>query len=319
MKIVVLDGYRLNPGDNPWTELDQHGDVVVHDRSTRGEAIARAADAEVIVVNKVAVTAEMMDQLPNLKMVALTSTGYDCVDIKAAKEHGVTVCNVPVYGTDSVAQFVFALLLQLCHHVGLHDTAIREGEWEQEGDFSFWKTQQIELAGRTMGIIGFGRIGHRVGELANAFGMHVLATKRSEKPAPEYQPFEWVEQDELIARSDVISLHCSLNDQTRGMVDAGFLKRAKTTAMLINTSRGDLVVEADLTAALNNDQFGAAGLDVATQEPIQPDNPLLTAKNCIITPHMAWATLSARQRLMKSTIDNVAAFVRGQPTNVVGD
>ncbi|MBI2824028.1 MAG: D-2-hydroxyacid dehydrogenase [Planctomycetia bacterium] len=316
-KIVVLDGATLNPGDNPWTDLEALGNVVVYDHSLAETVVSRSRGATVLVINKVKLSREFFQQVPDVRFVAVTATGADCVDVAAAREHGVPVSNVPIYGTDSVAQFAFALLLHLCHHVGLHDRAVHEGEWSRSADFCFWRTPLVELAGRTMGIVGFGRIGRRVGELAHAFGMHVLAFDLRRGQAPDYQPFAWAELQELFARSDVISLHCPSTPETHGIVNRDLLRRARPQTVLINTSRGDLVVEADLAAALDSGRLAAAAVDVVSQEPIRPDNPLLRAKNCVITPHIAWATLAARRRLMESTVANIANFLAGTPTNIV--
>jgi glycerate dehydrogenase len=315
--IVVLDGATLNPGDNPWTKLEAIGQVVVYDRSPPSTIAMRARDASVVVVNKVKLSREFFEQAPTVRFVAVTATGTDCVDSVAARERGVPVANVPIYGTDSVAQFVFALLLNACHHVDLHNQAVHDGEWGRAADFCFWKTPLLELAGRTIGIVGFGRIGRRVGDLAHAFGMSVLAHNPHRGPVPSYEPFAWVELEELFVRSDVISLHCPATPQTRGIVNRQLLGHVRPHAVLINTSRGDLIVEADLATALDRGQLAAAAVDVASAEPIRPDNPLLKAKNCVITPHIAWATLAARQRLMAATVQNVANFLAGNPTNVV--
>jgi glycerate dehydrogenase len=250
-------------------------------------------------------------------MVAVTATGYDCVDVQAARAQGIVVSNVPVYGTASVAQHIFALLLHIIHRVDVHDAAIRAGEWSARGDFSFWKSGLTELAGKTLGIVGFGRIGRNVAHVGHAFGMLVLANTRSPKNRPSFEPFDWSSLEALVERADVVSLNCPLTDETRGMINAGLLKRFKPTAILINASRGALVVEADLAAALNAGSLAAAGLDVVQVEPIPPDSPLLAARNCFLTPHLAWATLEARQRLMQITVDNVAGFLRGEPIHVV--
>lgn len=317
MKIVVLDGYTLNPGDNPWTRLEALGEVSVFDRTPPDQVVSRAQSADVLVINKVRLSDDVLEKLPDLKLITVTATGYDCVDVGAARGRGVLVCNVPIYGTDSVAQFVFAQLLHLCHQVGMHDAAVRAGEWAKSGDFSFWKSPLVELAGLTMGIIGFGRIGRRSGELAHAFGMRVLANDQFKGALPDYQPFAWAEIDEVCRSSDVISLHCNLTSENKGLVNREFLSRVKPSCVLINASRGGLVVEADLAEALNHGRLAAAALDVVSSEPIRSDNPLLSARNCLITPHIAWATRSARQRLMTTTAENIAGFAAGKPTNVV--
>ena len=316
-KIVVLDGYTLNPGDNPWTKLEEHGRVVVHDRTPENSVVERSLGTEVLIVNKVKLTRDVLEQLPELKLIAVTATGFDCVDIQAARERDIPVCNVPVYGTDSVAQFVFAHLLHHCHNVALHDREVRAGEWARAGDFSFWKTPQVELVGMTMGIVGFGRIGRRVGELAHAFGMKVIAHDVVRGPEPAYQPFEWSELEELVRRADVVSLHCLLTSENTGMVNSDLLACFKEGAFLINASRGGLVNEEDLAGGLQSGKLSGAALDVVSTEPIMPDNPLLQADNCTISPHMAWSTLAARRRLLETTAENVTDFYAGKSTNVV--
>lgn len=317
MNIVVLDGYTLNPGDNPWTALNALGELDVHDRTEPAEVTVRGKDANVLVVNKVRISKEHLQRLPELKLIAVTATGYDCVDAVAAKKKSVLVCNVPVYGTDSVAQFVVAQMLQLCHRLDLHDAAVRQGVWKERGDFSFSLTGQIELVGKTIGIVGFGRIGRRVAQLADALGMRVVAHTRTAQDAPNYDGFAFVSLEALAREADVISLNCPLTHQTNGIINGAFLSRCKPTAMLINASRGALVNESDLAHALSAGKLAGAALDVVSTEPIGLDNPLLEAPNCIITPHMAWASLEARKRLMQSTVENVAAFQRGEAQNVV--
>ena len=317
MRIVVLDGHTLNPGDNPWDPLKALGELTVYERTSAEEIVPRTAGADIAVTNKVPFSAEALQALPGLKFIAVTATGYDCVDVAAARRQGVVVSNVPEYATDAVAQFVFALLLELCHHVAYHNALVRAGQWAQCPDFAFWNWPLIELAGKTMGIVGFGRIGRRVGELAHAFGMAVVACDRHRADRPDYEPFRWLELEELFAAADVVSLHCPQTDSTRGLVDRALLDRMKPSAFLINTARGGLVVEQDLADALNADRIAGAAVDVVSAEPIRIDNPLLSAKNCIITPHIAWATLAARRRLMAATAENIRAFLAGRPINVV--
>ncbi len=319
IRIVVLDGSTLNPGDNPWTPIAEQGQFELHQESMPEQIVPRlAGEDSIAVINKVRLDADQIAQLPNLKMIAVTATGYDCVDVDATANAGIPVCNLPAYGTDSVAQYTFALLLELCHHVALHSDAVFDGEWQRCEAFSFWKTQQIELAGLTLGIIGCGRIGRRVAEIANVFGMRVLGlTRHPETAASPDGLFEWATLDEIAAQSDVVSLHCALNAESRGIVNADFLSRMKPSAFLINTSRGPLVDDAALADALNRDVIAGAALDVVTREPIVPDNPLLQAKNCLITPHMAWSMLAARQRMMNRTADNIREFLAGKPQNVV--
>ncbi len=316
MKIVILDAHPLSQ-NGAWTPLTALGEVEVYDHSSDEEVRVRARDATVLITNRAAVTADVIEQAAALRFIAVSFTGYDCVDMEAARRHGIVVANVPEYGTNSVAQFVFALLLELCHHVGLHSQAVRAGEWARCPAFSFWKTPLMELAGKVMGLVGFGRIGRRVGELAHAFGMRVMAFDRLRSAPPAYQPFAWADLDEVFARADVISLHCPLTAETAGLVDRQRLRRMKSSAFLLNTARGGLVVEHDLAQALYEGRLAGAAVDVVSREPIRPDNPLLEARNCLITPHIAWATREARKRLLATTISNVVNFLNGLPTNVV--
>ena len=316
VKIVVLDGYTLAADGNSWDALCQLGDLEVYDRSSEVEVVARSLHATVLVTNKAPVRAVAIEQASHLRLIAVSATGHDCVDLVAARQRGIAVANVPEYGTQSVAQFVFALLLELCHHVGLHAEAVRAGEWSRSPEFCFWKTPLMELSGKTMGIVGFGRIGRRVGEIAHSFGMEVLACSRSRSAPPAYPSFAWVELEELLARADVITLHCPLTAETAGLVNRQRLRLVKPGAFLINTSRGGLVVEEDLAEALDAGRLAGAAVDVVSREPIRPDNPLLGARNCLLTPHIAWATCEARQRLLDATIANVASFLAGRPTNL---
>jgi glycerate dehydrogenase len=317
MRIVVLDGYTLNPGDNPWDPIRPLGELVVHDHTAESDVVARAAGAEIVLTNKTPISAAAIEALPQLRFISVLATGYNIVDTAAAAKRGIAVSNVPIYGTDSVAQFVMALLLEMVQHVGLHDSAVKAGEWTRGRDFCFWKTPLIELAGKTMGIVGFGRIGRRVGELAAAFGMKVIANTPHPKNPPAYAGFDWKSIDEIFAQSDFISLHCPLTADNREFVNAALLSKMKKSAMLINTARGLLINEADLAAALNSGQLAGAAVDVVSAEPIKAENPLLNAKNLIITPHIAWATHAARQRIMQMTADNIRAFQNGKPVNVV--
>lgn len=317
MKIVVLDGRTLSADGNSWEALAKLGEVETYERSSDDEVLARARRASVLITNKAPVPAAVIEQAPALRFIAVSATGFDCVDVAAARRRGIPVSHVPEYGTGSVAQFTFALLLELCHQVGLHAQAVRAGEWARSPEFCFWKTPQTELAGKALGIVGLGRIGRRVGELAHAFGMPVLAHGRKQASPPAYQPFAWVGLDELFARADVISLHCPLAPETAGLVNRDRLRLVKPGALLINASRGGLVVEEDLAAALNEGRLAGAAVDVVSREPIRPDNPLLAARNCLITPHIAWTTREARRRLLDATVANVASFLAGRPTNVV--
>ena len=317
MKIAVLDGYVLNPGDNPWDGLAALGDLTVYERTPAEQIVARASGAEIILTNKTPLTAETLGRLPELQFIAVLATGYNVVDVTEARRGGIPVSNVPTYGTDSVAQFVFALLLELCHHVGDHHRLVAEGEWRRRGEFCFWDHPLVELAGKQMGIVGFGRIGRRVGELAHAFGMGVLAHDPVRARGPGYHPFARASLEEVFAAADVVSLHCPQAADNTGMVNAELLGRMKPGAFLINTARGGLVNQSDLRSALESHRLAGAAVDVVGEEPIDPDNPLLGAPNCIITPHIAWATLSARRRLMDTAVANVAAFLKGKPVNVV--
>ena len=317
MKIVVLDGYCLNPGDLSWDALRRFGDVQVFDRSAPEEVPARIAGAGIVLINKIPLPAAILRQAADLRYIGVLATGYDVVDVSAARAQGILVTNVPTYGTASVAQFVFALLLELCHNVKLHAEAVRAGDWARSLDWSFWKSPLVELAGKTMGIVGFGRIGCQTGRIADAMGMRVVAADAVRKDAPEYSGFRWADTEELLRESDVVSLHAPLLAETRGMIQTRTLALMKPSAFLINTSRGPLVVAQDLADALNAGRLAGAGLDVLDTEPPPADSPLLTARNCLVTPHIAWATREARSRLMDAAVENVAAFVAGQPRNVV--
>jgi glycerate dehydrogenase len=317
MRIVVLDGYTLAADGNSWDALLPLGEVETHDRSSPAEVAQRARNASVLITNKARIPAEVIAASPDLRFIAVSATGFDCVDVAAASYRGIPVSNVPEYGTDSVAKFTFALLPELCHHVGRHADAVRDGEWARSRDFCFWKSPLIELAGKTIGIVGSGRIGRRVGELAHAFRMSVLAHSRSHSAPSAYRPFAWASLDELFARADVISLHCPLTAQTAGLANRQRFQRVRPGAFLLNTSRGGLVVEQNLAEALNDGRLAGAAVDVVAQEPLRSDNPLLSARNCLITPHIAWATREARRRLLEATVANVANFLAGRPTNVV--
>jgi glycerate dehydrogenase len=317
MKLVVLDGYCLNPGDLSWDALRRFGDLAVFDRTRPGEVVERAAGAEVAFTNKTPLPGSILAQLPALRYIGVLATGYNIVDVESAKARGIVVTNIPTYGTASVAQFVFALLLELCHNVKLHSDAVHAGEWSSNPDWSFWKSPLVELAGRTMGIVGFGRIGRQVGRIAEAMGMHVVAYDTYQGDPPQYS-FRWVGLEELLLQSDVVSLHSPLFPETQGMIHAKTLALMKPSAFLINTSRGPLVVDRDLADALNAERLAGAGLDVLSIEPPAADNPLLAVRNCLVTPHIAWATREARGRLMDQAVGNLAAFVAGKPANVVG-
>lgn len=317
MKMVCLDGYTLNPGDNPWTDVEALGELVVYDRTKPEDIVERAKGADIILTNKTPLSADTLAQLPDLKFITVLATGFNIVDTATARERGIPVSNVPIYGTDTVAQYAFALLLDHCHKVAHHSDQVMDGEWARRGDFCFWDSTLIELAGLTMGIVGFGRIGRRVGELAHAFGMNVIAADVMQGNVPDYQPFAWREIDQVFAEADVVSLHCPQTADNVGFVNSDLLRRMKPNAFLINTSRGALINEQDLADALNADVLAGAAVDVVSKEPIEASNPLLQAKNLRITPHMAWGTVAARTRLMGTTAENIAAFIKGEPVNVV--
>ncbi len=311
MNIVVLDGYTLNPGDLSWSGLSELGALTVYDRTEANEIVPRTHGAEIVFTNKTPISAQTLDACPNIKFIGVLATGYNVVDVDAARARGIPVTNIPTYGTAAVAQMVFALLLELCHHVGAHARAVADGRWASSKDFCFWDFPLIELAGKTMGLIGYGRIGQATGRIARALGMEVLA----------YDPFlednSLVPLEELLQKSDVISLHCPLFPETKGIICRESLNKCKRGALLINTARGPLVVEEDLREALRSGQLAGAAVDVVSQEPIRPDNPLLTAPNMIITPHIAWAPRESRQRLMDIAANNLRAFLAGAPENVV--
>jgi glycerate dehydrogenase len=311
-----LDGYAENPGDLSWAGFEALGDLTVHDRTSADLAAERIGLAEAVITNKTPVTAQTIGKCPALKYIGVQATGYDVVDVKAAQAKGIVVTNIPAYGTAAVAQFAIGLLLEICHHIGHHAQAVAEGRWEGSPDYCFWDHPLIELAGKTMGVIGFGRIGKAVGRIARAMGMMVLAFGGS--PGPEGREIgEYVSLDELLARSDVISLHCPLSPETSGIINRDSIARMKDKVIILNNSRGALIVEDDLAQALESGKVMAAGLDVVSREPISGDNPLLRAKNCLITPHISWASLESRQRLMDSAVGNLRAFLAGRPVNVV--
>jgi glycerate dehydrogenase len=317
MKIVVLDGLTLNPGDLSWDGLYHLGDVEIHDRTFGEQIIERSKGAEILFTNKTPLGEDEFAQLPDLKYIGVLATGYNIVDIEAAKKLNITVTNIPAYSTNSVAQMTFALILELCLHVQEHSNAVHSGDWVNSPDFSFWKTPLIELADKTMGIIGFGSIGQQVAKVAEAFGMKVIAAKSSNSNSGNNTNVKRVDLDELLRVSDIVSLHCPLFPSTKGIINKGNIEKMKKSAFLINTARGPLIVEEDLAEALNSGRIAGAGVDVLSTEPPKADNPLLTAKNCLITPHISWATFEARTRLMNMAVDNLKAFLQGNPINVV--
>ncbi len=319
MKIVVLDGYTENPGDLSWSSLEALGQLTVYDRTPvndEAEIRRRIGDAQAVYTNKTPLSQAVIDVCPNLAFIGILATGYNVVDTAAARARGIPVCNIPTYGTAAVAQFAIGLLLEICHHIGHHSEAVHQGRWSSSADWCFWDTPLIELSGKTMGIIGFGRIGQATGRIAAALGMRILACD-SFPNASGREIAEYVTLDELFAASDVISLHCPLFPETKGLICRANIDKMKDGVIILNNSRGPLIVEEDLAAALNSGKVYAAGLDVASTEPIRSDNPLLTAKNCIITPHISWAPKESRQRLMDIAVDNLRNFIAGTPVNVV--
>jgi glycerate dehydrogenase len=317
MKIVVLDGYTENPGDLSWECLEKLGDLKVYDRTPESQIVERVGDAEIIFINKTPLKKETLSKLPSLKFICVLATGYNVVDVDSAKELGIVVTNIPTYGTTAVAQFTFALLLEMCHHVWAHSEAVKNGAWTSCPDFCFWNYPLIELAGKTMGIIGFGRIGRTAANIAIALGMKVLAFDQYVDKTLENDNLKYVTLDELLAKSDIIDLHCPLFDSTKGIINKNTISKMKDGVMIINTSRGPLVVEQDLADALNSGKVAGAATDVLVVEPAKMGNPLINAKNCIITPHIAWAPKESRQRLMDIAVDNLKCFLEGSPVNVV--
>jgi glycerate dehydrogenase len=317
MKIVVLDGYTLNPGDLSWDRLKAIGEVVIYDRTPSGKILERSVDAEVLFTNKTPLNEEILNALPALRYIGVLATGYNVVDIETAKRRGIVVTNVPSYSTFSVAQITFALLLELCLHVQRHSDSVLSGKWVSSNDFSFRDYPLIELAGKTIGIIGFGSIGRTVADIAASFGMKVVSFSRTQTDQSHCIDFKWVDLDELFELADVVSIHCPLVPETKGLVNIRYLRKMKKSAFLLNTSRGPVVIEEDLAYALNSDLIAGAGLDVLSLEPPAADNPLLKAKNCVITPHIAWATREARVRLLNIAIDNLSHFLSNMPVNVV--
>lgn len=314
MKIVILDGRALNPGDMTYDAVNQFGEVTLYQQTdSPEEAIARIGNSQIVLTNKVPITRQILDACPDIRLICVLATGYNIVDVNACKEKGIPVCNVPSYGTAAVAQFTLALMLEICHQIGHHNQAVHNGKWCASTNFCFWDTPQMELGGKTLGIIGFGRIGQAVAKLAEAFGMRVLAYSRT----PKEQLANFVDMDTLLAESDFVSLHCPQFAETTGMVNAEFISKMKDGAILINTARGGLVDEQALCDALVGGKLSAAAVDVVSAEPMKQDNPLLNAPNCIITPHIAWAPKESRQRLLDCVVENIRCFLNGNPQNVV--
>ncbi len=316
MKIVVLDGYTENPGDLSWEAFEKLGELTVYDRTPADKIIERIGDFEAVITNKTPITKETLSACPNVKYIGVLATGYNIVDTIAAKENGIIVANIPTYGTAAVGQFAIALLLEICHHIGHHSQAVHDGRWQKNDDWCFWDYPLIELANKTMGIIGFGRIGQITGKIAKAIGMNVIAY--DEHPNDEGKAIaDYASLDELFAKADVVSLHCPLFPSTEGIINKNTIAKMKDGVIILNNSRGPLIVEQDLADALNSGKVYAAGLDVVSSEPIKADNPLLKAKNCLITPHISWAPKESRQRLMDIAVNNLEAFAKGSPLNVV--
>ena len=316
MKIVILDGHAVNPGDLSWDCFNVFGDVTVYEFTEAHQILDRIGDAEIIMTNKTPLTEDTFATCPNIRLVCVLATGYNVVDCQAARKRGISVCNVPDYGTAAVAQFTFALLLELCHRVGHHDDAVHRGDWTKSPHFCFWDTPQMELAGKTLGIIGLGRIGRAVGRIAKAMGMEVIAYNRSRHPEGS-EIAEYVGLDTLLRRSDVISLHCPLTAENAKLICADTIAKMKDGVILLNTARGGLLNEQDVADALRSGKISNAAVDVVSYEPIAADNPLLTAPNCIITPHMAWAPIEARQRILDCTIRSIEGYLAGKPVNTV--
>ncbi|RCH53864.1 D-2-hydroxyacid dehydrogenase [Mucilaginibacter hurinus] len=317
MQITILDGHTLNPGDLSWDALKQFGNVTIYERTAPHELLKHAEGADVLLTNKCPVGGEAMEQLPQLKYIGVTATGYNIIDTQTAKSRGVVVTNVPGYSTASVAQLTFALLLELTHHVQRHSDTVMAGKWSASPDFSYWDYPLMELEGKTMGIIGFGTIGQKVADIAAAFGMRVIASSRTHTNQSHRVNFNWATVEELLQQADVVSIHCPLVPETQGLMNKRNLQRMKPSAFLLNTSRGPIVVDHDLAEALNNGIIAGAGLDVLSAEPPPADNPLFKANNCLITPHIAWASKEARTRLMEITVNNLAGWVNGKAQNVV--
>lgn len=317
MKIVVLDGYTENPGDLSWDSLGSLGELTVYDRTPADQIVSRIGDAEAIYTNKTPISAQTMAACPNLKFIGVLATGYNIIDVPAAKERKITVTNIPTYGTDAVGQFAIAMLLEICHHIGHHDQAVHQGRWEHNQDWCFWDYPLIELAGKTMGIIGFGRIGRTTAKIAKALGMNILAYDAYRPDDSLLEGYQFTSLNDLLTESDVVALHCPLFPETQGLINRDTIAKMKNGVIILNNSRGPLIVEQDLADALNSGKVYAAGLDVVSTEPIKGDNPLLKAKNCLITPHISWAPKESRQRLMDIAVENLRQFQKGTPVNVV--
>ena len=312
MKIVILDGNAVNPGDLSWDFLREFGTVTVYERTPEDAICSHIGDAEIVLLNKAPITEAVLNACPKIRLICVLATGYNVVDMDAARARGITVCNVPSYSTAAVAQFTFALILELCHQIGMHNSLVHNGAWATCPDFCFWNTPQLELAGKTLGIIGYGRIGSAVADIASAFGMRVLVYSRSRKPGIAY-----TELDALLQNADIVTLHCPLTADTKHLINTTTLSQMKSGAFLINSSRGAVLDEQAVADALHNGKLSGAAVDVASVEPIDANSPLLTAPNCIITPHMAWAPITCRQRIMDTTRDSIRGYLSNQPVNTV--
>lgn len=321
MKIVVLDGYTLNPGDLNWEELERLGELIVYERTAGedSEIVKAIGKADVVFTNKTPLSEKTLNQVPTIRYIGVLATGYNVVDVAAAKRRGIIVTNIPSYATDSVAQFTFALLLEICHHVGVHNESVKKGQWAGCTDYCYWNFPLVELAGKKLGIIGFGRIGQATARIARSFGMKLLVHDTIEIKALEDDTLRFTDLNSLLRQADVISLHCPLTESTKGIINKDTISIMKNGVIIINTSRGQLVVEEDLKDALNNGKVAGAAVDVVSSEPIDENNPLLKAENCIITPHIAWAPRAARERLMNTAVENLQAFLNGSPVNVVSN
>lgn len=317
LKIVVLDSYALNPGDLSWDWLMNLGECEIHHRTPQEKILERCKGADIILTNKTPLTAETLSKLPDLKYIALLSTGYNIVDCDYAKARGIPVSNIPAYSTNAVAQLTFSLILEITNAVGLHSESVKNGDWSRCPDFCYWKTPLTELCGKTLGIVGFGQIGQAVADIAEAFKMNIIAVSGHETDQSHRKNFKWVDMETLAKTSDIISFHCPLTEKTTGLVNKDFIKKCKDGAIIINTSRGPVVNDKDLADALNSGKLKGAGLDVLTVEPPKADNPLLSAKNCFITPHIAWAGFETRERLMNILQENVKSYLNGNPQNIV--
>ena len=317
MKIVILDARALNPGDLSYDCIRQFGDVTLYQRTdSESETIERIGDSEIVLVNKVPITEAVLAACPNIKLICVQATGYNIVDVEACAKRGIPVTNVPSYGTAAVAQFTMALMLEMCHRIGLHNHSVHQGDWAKAETFCYWLTPQMELAGKTLGIIGFGRIGQAVGQLAKAFGMNVIAYNRSQCEEGR-RIAEYVDLETIFTQSDILSLHCPQTAETQNLINAETISKMKDGAMLVNTARGGLVDEEALVAALESGKLRYAAVDVVSREPMPLDNPLLKTRKCIITPHIAWAPVESRQRLLDTVVENIRCYLNGNPQNVV--